>query len=329
MTELFKNFLKAFQGRAGKSWESIQSLGELNPRYLSVLNGIVGDALAEKKSRLAISMSLIGEVKGGRLCILVHGLCDSEETWRFAEDPSMSYGSLLQSDFGYAPLYLRYNTGLHISTNGRALAKLLTEIEENLPGAIQELIFIGHSMGGLVVRSACHYGQEAGANWARRVKKIFFLGTPHLGTDYEKIGNLTATILRLIPNPVTWGIASLGNRRSAGIKDLRFGYLVDEDWQDQDPDALWRDNRHAVPLLEQAEHYLIAGSLAKESENFLIRYFGDGLVPSRSAAGQSLRKKKSIPFAAETFTLVKGVSHSALARHPKVYEQIKPKFLPS
>ncbi|HEX5033239.1 MAG TPA: hypothetical protein VFW62_02050, partial [bacterium] len=183
MAEAFKNFLKAFQGRAGKSWESVQSLAELNPRYRSVLNGLIGDALAERKSRLAIPMTLIGDPRGGKLCILVHGLCDSEETWRFAEDPALSYGSLLQVEFGYTPLYLRYNTGLHISSNGRALAKLLTELEESQPGAIQELVFIGHSMGGLVVRSACHYGQEAGANWARRVKKIFLLGVPHLGAD--------------------------------------------------------------------------------------------------------------------------------------------------
>jgi len=329
VSEGFKNFFKAVQGHAGRSWSGVQSLAELNPRYLSVLNGIVGDALAERKSRLAIPMSLIGEVKGGKLCILVHGLCDSEETWRFPDDPALSYGALIQKDFGFAPLYLRYNTGLHISTNGRALAKLLGEIEETSPGAIQELIFIGHSMGGLVVRSACHYGQEAGANWARRVRKIFLLGTPHLGTDFERIGNLTAAILKFVPTPVTWGLANLGNRRSAGIKDLRFGYLLDEDWKDQDPDALWKDNSHAVPLLEAAEHYLIAGSVAKESENFLIRYFGDGLVPGRSAAGRSLTKKRNIPFVQDYFKLIKGVSHGSLARHPKVYQQIKQWCLPS
>ena len=323
MAELFKNFLKAVQGRAGRSWESMQSLAELNPRYKAVLNGILGDALAERKSRLAIPMTLIGEVKGRKLCILVHGLCDSEETWRFSEDPSLSYGSLLQQDFGYTPLYLRYNTGLHISVNGRALAQKLTEIEESSPGAIQEILFIGHSMGGLVLRSACHYGQEAGANWARRVKKIFFLGSPHLGADLERVGNLTSVILGLIPNPFTRGLANLSNRRSAGIKDLRFGYLLDEDWKDQDPDALWKDNRHPVPLLEGAEHFLIAGSLAKEAENFLTRYFGDGLVASRSASGKSLRKKKSIPFPEGSFRVVRGVSHGSLARSPKVYEQIR------
>lgn len=323
MTDVFKNFVKLMQDGAGRSWESIQSLAELNPRYLSVLNGVLGDTLAERKSRLAIPMSLIGDSRGRKLCILVHGLCDSEETWRFPDDPSMSYGSLLQRDFGYTPLYLRYNTGLHISVNGRALAKLMSEMEESSPGAIQELVFIGHSMGGLVVRSACHYGQEAGANWARRVKKVFFLGSPHLGTDFERLGNLTSVILGMIPNPVTWGLANLGNRRSAGIKDLRFGYIVDEDWKDQDPDALWRDNRHSVPLLENAEHYLIGGSVAKEAENFFTRYFGDGLVASHSASGTSRRKKKSIPFPEGAFQLVKGVSHSSLARHPKVYELIK------
>lgn len=323
MADAFKKFLKAIQNGAGRSWDGIQSLAELNPRFLSVLNGVVGDTLEARNSRLAIPMGLLGEVQGGKFCVLVHGLCDSEETWRFPDDLARSYGSLFQADFGYAPLYLRYNTGLHISTNGRRLAALLNETETNYPGVIKDLVFIGHSMGGLVVRSACHYGRESGALWPKRVSKIFLLGAPHLGTDLEKLGNLTSSILQVIPNPVTIGLASLGNRRSAGIKDLRFGYLLDEDWQGKDPDALWRDNRHPVPLLPGAHHYLIAASRAKQSENFFVRYFGDGLVPLRSAAGKSLRKSKCIPFLQEHFHTVKGLSHTDLAHHEKVYDQIQ------
>ncbi len=311
----FKSFLQALG--------SIQGVSEKTTRCQAVLNGILGDTLEAKNSRWAIPMKLLGEVRGGKLCIFVHGLCDSETAWRFSGDSNQTYGSLLDEELGYSPLYLRYNSGLHISTNGRRLAGLLREVFAKHSGSIKEIILVGHSMGGLVVRSACHYGRKARAAWVKRVRKIFLLGVPHLGTDWEKLGNLTSTILKNIPNPFTRGIAGLGNRRSAGIKDLRFGFLLDEDWQGRDCDSLWGDHRHHVPLLQGVDYYLIAAALAKQSENFLARYFGDGLVSSRSARGHSLLKSKTLPFTPANFRVIKGLSHTGLARHPLVYEQIK------
>lgn len=323
MPEILKTLLQAAKTGAGLSWEGAQALAELNPRYLSVLNGIVGDTLAKHRSRLAIPMALQGEIRGTRLCVLVHGLCDSEMTWRFPDNIARDYGSLLQEQSGYSPLYVRYNSGLHISTNGRRLAQLLGERLDSAAAPVRQVIFIGHSMGGLVVRSACHYAKKANAPWIKKVRKIFLLGTPHRGTDLEKLGNLTSMILRVIPNPVTFGLAALGNMRSAGIKDLRFGYLLDEDWKGRHADELWRDNSHPVPLLEGVHHYQIAATLAKKSDHFLAHYFGDGLVPARSAAGRSFRKSKTIPFVAEHCKVIRGLSHSDLAHHDAVYEQLK------
>ncbi len=316
-------FLKTIKKGGLASWEAIQSFLEKKPRYLSILNGLIGDTLDAYHSPLAIEMSLLGKARGGKLCILVHGLFDTEETWQFPDDPTRSYGSLFQKDLGYTPLYLRYNSGLHISTNGQLLARLLTETCGKGSKSIREIIFICHSLGGLVVRSACHYGQKEGAPWVNLVKKIFFLGTPHLGTDLEKIGHLTSVILRTIPNLFTKGIAALGNKRSAAIKDLRYGYLLDEDWRERDADTFSKDNRHHVPLLEGVDYYIIAAVLAKKSNNIFAEYFGDGFVPSRSAAGRSFLKSKSIPFPPNHFKLVKGLSHMELAHHREVYKKIK------
>lgn len=315
--------LGAVQKSASVSIETIEFLSEIKGGPLSALNGVVGDYLAAQKSKLAISMSLVGKKQGGRLCIFVHGLCVSETAWQFPKDPKKSYGSLLEQELGYTPIYVRYNSGLHISTNGQLLARLVSELCKNSSDPIPEIIFVGHSMGGLVVRSACHYAQKANAPWIKKISKIFLIGTPHHGNDYEKLGNLTSLVLRLVPNLVTKGIAKLGNTRSAGIKDLRFGNLLDEDWMEQDPDALWRDNRHRVPLLEGVDYYVIAGSLAKKSDNIFTQYFGDGLVPTHSAAGRSFRKSRTIPFPPNHFMIVKGVSHTALPRHPKIYRQIR------
>ncbi len=310
--------LSAVQKSASVSIEAIELLTEIKGRPLSVLNGVVGDTLAAQNSKLTIEMSLIGKKQGDRLCICVHGLCASEASWQFFEDPTKSYGSLLEKDCGYAPINVIYNSGLHISTNGQLLAKLVSELCNNSSDPINEIIFIGHSMGGLVVRSACHYAQKSNAPWIKKISKVFLLGTPHHGNDYEKLGNLTSKVLKLVP-----AIAKLGNKRSAGIKDLRFGYLLDEDWLEQDPDTLWQDNRHPVHLLEEVDYYVIAGSLAKESDNIFTQYFGDGMVPAHTAAGRSLRKSKTIPFLRKHFKMIKGVSHQGLARHSKVYQQIR------
>ncbi len=303
--------------------KSVQDLVDIEGSPLAILNGVVGDSLAELGSEWAIEMELLGKVVGGRFCILVHGLCDSETTWEYANEPSKNYGSQLQQDLGYTPLYVRYNSGLHISTNGQLLVQLIDELYQNATEPIEEIIFIGHSMGGLVVRSACYYAEKNNAPWIKAVKKIFLLGTPHHGNDYEKLGNLTSTILKLVPNLVTFGLAKLGNKRSAGIKDLRFSYLLDEDWEGHDADALWKDNRHPVPLLEGAEYYIIAGSLAKESDNIFTQYFGDGLISSMGATGRSFKKSKDINFLEEHCKTIKGVSHVGLSRSRRVYSQIR------
>lgn len=298
-------------------------VGERQYRFQSVLNGLIGDTLEEEHHPLAIPMEILGKAKGKKICLLVHGLFDNEHTWNYSRGPRRDYGALLKKELGYRPLYLRYNTGLHVSTNGQRLSQLLTQYIHEDPDSIQEIVMIGHSMGGLVIRSACHYGQKHQAPWVEKVKKIFFLGTPHLGTDWEKIGHVTSVVLQTIPNLVTKALAAVGNRRSAGIKDLRFGYLLDEDWQGQRLNALWHDNRHPVPLLKEVDYYLIASTLVRGTKNMLSEYFGDGLVPLPSAAGKSFFKGKVLPFLPEHFKTIKGISHKELTRHPKIYRQIK------
>jgi len=295
----------------------------INSRQQSILNGIIGDSLSDQESPLAIQMSHSGQVLSGKVCIFVHGLCDSESTWQFSKETSQSYGSLLEEDFGYSPLHIRYNSGLHISTNGKLLDELIQELIEDADTPIKEIIFVGHSMGGLVVRSACHYGTKQNNSWVDLVSKTFLLGTPHQGSDIEKLGHLTSTILKTVPNLVTKGIAAIGNKRSAGIKDLRFGYLVDEDWKDKDQNRFWQSQKNHIPLLDHVEYYLIAGSLAKESKNILAEYFGDGLVNSKSVSGQSFIKSKSIDFPSDHFKTFKGISHSQLTKDREVYDQIK------
>lgn len=316
-------FFKYLQDGAIGALKVIHPLTGGRYRYQSVLNGLVGDTLEAEKHPLSIDMDILGKAKGKKVCLFVHGLFDNEHAWDFPRKPAQDYGTMLKKDLGFTPLYVRYNTGLHISTNGRRLARRLTQWFKTHPPLPQEIVLVGHSMGGLVIRSACHYGRKQKAPWVNRVKKIFFLGTPHLGTDWEKIGQLTRIILQWIPNPITMGIAAIGDRRSAGIKDLRFGHLLDEDWKGKQGDALWHHNRPAVPLLKHVDYYLMTAILAKDSKNVFWEYFGDGLVPLRSALGKSFIKHKALPFLPEHIKNFKGLKHTDLSHHLKVYRQIQ------
>jgi len=55
-------------------------------------------------------------------------------------------------------------------------------------------------------------------------------------------------------------------QRSVGIKDLRYGALVDEDWAERDPDAWGPDPCADVPLLKTASHYVIGATLTRDAE---------------------------------------------------------------
>ena len=183
---------------------------------LSVLNGVLGDHLAATGNPLAIPMQLRREGEPRRrIVLLIHGVCMSDRGWsRNGHD----HGEALARDLGVEPMYLLYNSGRPIAENGRELADVL---EALLAERDAELTILAHSMGGLVARSACHYAAESGHAWPRRLARIVFLGTPHLGAPLERGGRWLELLLGV--SPYSAPIARLGMIRGAGITDLRHG----------------------------------------------------------------------------------------------------------
>lgn len=317
----------------------------------AVLNGLFGDVLAERDSSFAVPMTfrtasgdalpldrrlLRGVLPDAtnRICVLVHGLMSSETVWRIRGREQLTYGELLARDRGVSPVYVRYNTGRHISTNGRALAAGLQRLVRAWPVRVRELDLIGHSMGGLVIRSACHYGRgrapltdrlRGRRPWPARVRRVVLLGTPNSGATLEVIANLTSAALWSVPTPVTRLIGAGLDRRSDGIKDLRWGAVLDEDWQERDPSATERPERHPVRVPRRAEHLVVAGSLADEPDAdrpvLVNRLLGDALVTASSASGR-LGGDEPALFPRVTVRLCPKVNHIALANHPDVYDQI-------
>jgi pimeloyl-ACP methyl ester carboxylesterase len=302
---------------------------------VGVLNGLIGDALEREGSDLHAPMGVRaggGPVAldrrslaaahpdaGSRVVVFLHGLMETELSWRIgAGRDGETYATRLRRDLGCTPVELRYNSGRHISDNGLSLADLLRELVEEWPVEVESLALVGHSMGGLVARSACHRGAERGDEWVRLVRHVISLGTPHMGAPLAQGMHWMSAALAAVPE--TRPFAGFLRRRSAGIRDLRQGSLVDADWRDRDPDALRAFACQEVPLLEGATHCFVAGTVTRGGRDPVGRLLGDCLVLQPSASGRS--RTRRIPFGEEHGAHVGGAHHLALLNHPAVYERI-------
>jgi pimeloyl-ACP methyl ester carboxylesterase len=301
---------------------------------LAVLNGVLGDHLDATGNPLAIPMSLRREgvtleltanairtaipTASSRVLIQAHGLCMHPAQWgRGGQD----FGVALSRELGYTNLHLHYNTGLHIAANGKLLATMLETLVAEWPVPLEELVIIGHSMGGLVARSACHYGQAAGQAWPQRLSKLVFLGTPHHGSPLERAGNGLDSLLGL--SPYTRPFTRLGRARSHGITDLRYGILLEEDWRDLDRYAPMReDPRTPVPLPVDVACYAAAAVCADRHDTPAARLLGDGLVPLASALGEHEDARFALDFPAGHRWVEPGLGHLDLLSSPQVFAQV-------
>ena len=300
---------------------------------LAALNGVVGDHLAATGNPLALPMRFRRDGRAlkldrtalaeafpdatGKLAVLVHGLCVSDLQWR---RQNHDHGATLAHELGYTPVYLSYNSGLHISVNGRAFAEALEALVAEWPVEIEDFVVIGHSMGGLVARSACAYAEEAGHAWRRQLRKLIFLGAPHHGAPLERIGNWVDVILGKTRYAAAF--ARLGQIRSAGVTDLRYGNLMDEDWQGRDRFARAPDTRRAVPLPDGVACYAIAATTAASPGGVKDRLVGDGLVPVDSALGRHKDRARALEFPADRQWVACETGHLDLLSRRDVYEQM-------
>ena len=329
--------------------------------WVAALNGVLGDHLQRSGNPLAVPMQLRqnglavvdadlqaaalaaaaalsdavaspvppGSVaaRPGRLLLMIHGLCMSDLGWcREGHD----HGQHLAADLGLTPVYAWYNSGLHIATNGALLADRLERLLITAPDALQELVIVGHSMGGLVARSACHQAMAAGHAWPARLQKMVFLGSPHHGAPLERGGNWLHRAMGL--SPYVAPFTRLTGLRSDGITDLRHGRLLAADWQGAARfDA--RDLRRPVPLPAGVACYAMASLSHVAGPPAALRrvaplassasaLLGDGLVPLNSALGRHRRRALHLGFPKDRQWVGQGIHHLALLNDPQVYRQL-------
>ncbi|HYF28133.1 MAG TPA: alpha/beta fold hydrolase [Baekduia sp.] len=298
---------------------------------LGALNGWLGDRLDAEGSPLAVRMAVrVGgqdvvcspealreafPAATPRVAIFLHGLMETEDAWRLGADRGPTYGQTLR-EHGWTPVFLRVNTGLHISDNGRRLAALLEDLVDGWPVHVERLALVGHSMGGLIARSACHQATADGRAWPRRVRHLVLLGTPHHGAPLERLTARGVSLLARLPEGEP--LAALLRSRSAGIKDLRHGALLEDDWRDLDPDLDLDDRRGDVPLPENVRHHVVAATLHADPQHPLSRVLGDLLVLDASAHGR--HETRHIAFEPDDLRHLGGLTHFALLNNPAVHE---------
>lgn len=300
--------------------------------FVAALNGVLGDHLEASGNPLAIlpqlryaGRELPAErdaiaatiTPESRLVVLVHGLCRSDLHWR---RNGHDHGAQLASDLGRTPIYFRYNSGLHVSANGRTLAALLEATIAKWPVEVEELSIVAHSLGGLVARSACHYAEVGGATWPRLLRHLVFLGTPHHGAPLERGGQWLHRVLGAVP--YARPLARLGAIRSAGITDLRHGNLLDEDWQGRDRFAGGPDRRRPVrlpPAVSCAAIAAVSGGGGGAGE----RWAWDGWVSVDSALGRHSDPALSLRFPADRRWVGRGMGHLDLLDRPEVYQRLR------
>lgn len=248
--------------------------GGVGPRVLSdrprgrlvqgALNGVWGDRLHTSGSALATDMAIVPavdvEAATPFVVVLVHGLCETEAAWSLrAATHGGTYATRVLRSRGATPVTVRYNTGRAIADNGRALAEVLDELVATWPVAVQRLVLVGHSMGGLVVRAAAAHGGD----WVALVESTIALGTPHRGAPLAQAAHLAERALALVPEGRPVG--AVLDARSAGIKDLARG-LPDD-------------------VLPDARHLAVAATVTSTAAHPLGRVIGDLLVLESSAHG--------------------------------------------
>lgn len=299
--------------------------GAAGSRAAAVVGGLWGDHLQTGNSALALPTEIRVDGRSvtperdaltrafpsatDRVAVLVHGLMESDEAWlgvraRRASRPRTPYAPQLR-ELGITPVTLRYNTGLTVAENGVRLASLLEALRAAWPQELADLTLIGHSMGGLVARSALHTAASEGHTWGPLTRHAFYLGSPHLGADLERGAELLSRTLRWFPESRAFG-DTIG-ARSAGIRDLHDGF-----------------DSAALPLASHVSHHAIVATLSNGRAGQLL---GDLLVrePSASGAGRG----RTVDFDGAQVTRLPGLNHFDLLDHPAVFDVLAGALAPA
>ncbi|SDV99591.1 esterase/lipase family protein [Marinobacter mobilis] len=285
----------------------------------AIVSGFIGDWLEAQGNPLALPMTFqslgvkvpeaspaaaVADPKA-TLIVLIHGLMELDSVWQFSGQPDANYGTRVGDELatGASTLCLRYNTGRPIHANGQTLADGLERLLGSWPVPVERLILMGHSMGGLVIRSACHAGVGSGHRWVRALQDCVYIGSPHDGSWLAKGAQASARILKALPRDYLRVAGEVIDLRSDGIRNLTRGDILAGEGE-------------LAGLVPDVRHYVVCGLLGRKN-NPVNALFGDALVHQSSARGE---RQGGWNLAGEAS--FEGIDHIRLAHHGAVAEQI-------
>ena len=292
---------------------------DLSPQreaLVAAINGVLGDHLERSGNPLAIPMQFrvagtplaLDAVSkqlpraGGKVLVLLHGLCMNDLQWRYA---GHDHGEALARELDCTRVDLHYNTGRHIAANGREFAASLEALVHAWPVPVEQIVLLCHSMGGLVARSALDVAVREQRAWTTRPIRVVFLGTPHHGAPLERAGAWADQLIAI--SPYSAPFVKLGRVRSAGITDLRHGTVADA----------------PTPLPKHVRAYAIAATTqAPGRDDNAATLRGDGLVPIASAFGDHVDPGRDLRIPASRRWLATGTHHLDLLGSDAVYQRI-------
>jgi len=300
---------------------------------VAALNGVLGDHLEASGNPLAIALQLRVDGQplalqaealrlrlpqaGPAVAVLVHGLCMNDLSWARGTlpgpdgdggaDAAPTGLATKLAAAGYTTLALHYNSGRSIARNGADFAQQLEALVAAWPVPLRRLVLVGHSMGGLVARSAQHQARQQGQRWPSLLSDLACVGTPHQGAPLEQLGHAVTAVLGATPYAKPF--ARLARLRSAGITDLRHGRLLD-------------DRSALAPLPAGVRCLALAGTLGETDGAMRQRVLGDGLVLLPSALGQHADPARALHFEPGHTWVGAGIGHLALITHPAVHAQL-------
>jgi hypothetical protein len=287
---------------------------------LGALSGIYGDLVERDHAALAPTMGVrvagrpvppepaalaaAFPAAGSRIAVFVHGLCETEAAWRLFAPPGgpATYGDRLRADFGHTPVYVRHNSGLPVGENARRLADLLDAVVAGWPVEVDEVLLMGHSLGGLVAMHACHDADRRGLAWVRSLRHVVCLASPHHGAPLAKGVHAASEALSRVPE--TRAFARILELRSAGVRDLRHGSVED------------------IPFVPGATYYAVSATVTRDPAHPLGRVLGDLLVRRESASGHGPRGRR-VPFELDNAHHAGGLTHFHVLNDPDVYARLR------
>ena len=203
------------------------------------------------------------------IVVFVHGLAESSDIWLGTPGEPGLVDQVIEEGSA-TPVLVGYVSGLPIEENGRLLAEALGSLHSRWPVPVRSLVLVGHSMGGLVVRSAGLAAARTGQPWLEAVTDVVTIAAPHRGAPLERAVRIAERALDRTSH--TRPLAAFLGTRSQGVRDLGHGDVGLDEYPALDPEAVPHD------VWGRARTHFLAGVVTSDADHAVGRIAGDLIV---------------------------------------------------